>query len=821
MMGRTDPWAQLLKIHEHFLLLRITSIHGCLIINGTRIKSAALQQLKEVTPNKDLCEYTYPLLIYGNPLLTEIKFGKRFRPSPTDIFIRSNPQLRLTGINGAQFKVDIGSSADCLLKEAESNTNCTNVVGDVGFNNLSSDAWNRIKEVHGTVHVESTSITNLNDLKNLRIVGWKKPALVISKNEKLVDISALLTMTIEPKSQPIEIKDNPNICHTTAEKEKLEKWLSMRKSSVQFSKKCLKACPGGKVTSSYLASFDKRCDVIEGTLDISGLKELPQDIDRLEQVEKIKGRLLVRNNEAIKDMSFLKNLMEIQNPDPNKYAHTLVIYGNPHLKKIEFDKKFSLEQSETFIRSNPKSFIAGIKRSKSQVDVDCLAKEAGTIDNCTRLVGDVKYEEISPEIWQRVETVEGTIYIENTDMENLDAINNLTIIGLSTPALVISNNKKLVDISALMSIDIRSKEPAIEFKDNPLVCHNIVERKTLKEWMAKKGISVKFSGHCLKSCPGGAVTSEYLANLDKRCNTIEGDLVIDKIKDLPANINKLEQVEKIHGRLLVTNNEAVQDVRFLRNLREIDNPKPGKPGLVIENNKNLKNRTLESLGKVVDTDTTENFHHGTTTKGPHKNDKRWRPTDSHVVDGELRREPDFEKDVHGSTTVATKEDNHYILIFLAAFIVFLIAVVAAIGIAVITVRKRKARASAKSRQNMKGTPTARSKNRTPTNQSGQKGTPSLKSNTPSPAKQSGRLLKGTAILKHKTKPSAKRDGRLQNGTPSPKSKTPSSAKQSGRLQKGTPSPKSKTPSSAKLSGRLKKAISKFKNKKPKPGGQPR
>ncbi|RCN31553.1 hypothetical protein ANCCAN_22657 [Ancylostoma caninum] len=101
-------------------------------------------------------------------------------------------------------------------------------------------------------------------------------------------------------------------------------------------------------------------------------------------------------------------------------------------------------------------------------------------------------------MWQRVETVEGTLYIENTDIENLDAINNLTIIGLSTPALVISNNKKLLDIAALISIDIKSEEPAIKFVDNALVCHNIVERQTLKEWMAKNRISVKFTGHCCK-----------------------------------------------------------------------------------------------------------------------------------------------------------------------------------------------------------------------------------------------------------------------------------------------------------------------------------
>ncbi|EYB90919.1 hypothetical protein Y032_0212g2234 [Ancylostoma ceylanicum] len=353
----------------------ITSVQGCLIINGTRIETAALQQITEVTPDQKFCEYTYSLLIYDNPLLTEIKFGKKFRPSSADIFIRNNPKLRSTGIIGAGFKVDIGSGADCLVNEANSNTNCESVVGDVNIADLSSDTWNRIKEVHGTVHVEKTSVSDINHLENLKIVGWKTPALVISKNKNLIDISALLTMSIESKYKPIEIKDNPNICHAIDEEQKLKQWLSGMKSSVKFSRKCLKECAGGQVTNSYLASLDKRCNVIEGTLDISGLKEPPGNFSRLEQVEQIKGRLVVRSSSFIKDLSFLKNLREIKTDGSYKYSYKLLIYGNPQLEKVEFDKKFHLEPNETLIRLNPKLTTAGLKGPKSQVDI---SEENGT-----------------------------------------------------------------------------------------------------------------------------------------------------------------------------------------------------------------------------------------------------------------------------------------------------------------------------------------------------------------------------------------------------------------------------------------------------------
>lgn len=41
--------------------------------------------------------------------------------------------------------------------------------------------------------------------------------------------------------------------------------------------------------------------------------------------------------------------------------------------------------------------------------------------------------------------------------------------------------------------------------------------------------------------------------------------------DLPEGIEKLKQIEKINGRLTVTDNTGVRDLSFLRNLKEINN----------------------------------------------------------------------------------------------------------------------------------------------------------------------------------------------------------------------------------------------------------
>ncbi|EPB69476.1 hypothetical protein ANCCEY_11435 [Ancylostoma ceylanicum] len=103
--------------------------------------------------------------------------------------------------------------------------------------------------------------------------------------------------------------------------------------------------------------------------------EPPGNFSRLEQVEQIKGRLVVRSSSFIKDLSFLKNLREIKTDGSYKYSYKLLIYGNPQLEKVEFDKKFHLEPNETLIRLNPKLTTAGLKGPKSQVDI---SEENGT-----------------------------------------------------------------------------------------------------------------------------------------------------------------------------------------------------------------------------------------------------------------------------------------------------------------------------------------------------------------------------------------------------------------------------------------------------------
>ncbi|EYB90898.1 hypothetical protein Y032_0212g2224 [Ancylostoma ceylanicum] len=572
----------------------ITTIHGCLIIHGTRIKVASLHQITLLKPDKLFCEYKYALLIYDNPDLTEIQFDSKLKVDSKHVLIRLNPKLSSKNITGASLQVDLGDKKDCVASKVETNSQCKRIIGDVLIEELSSDVWGQIEEIVGSLSIKNTEIEFLNMLQDLKIVGWKSPALVISDNKKLVDISTLLTMNISSEDQPIEISNNPNICHNVVERKKLQEWLKKMGTSVNISDKCLESCAGGRVTLGYLAGLDKHCNVIKGSLTLEGMKDLPNDIAKLEQLEQVNGLVLVWNNTGLQDLSFLKNLKQIRSRGNTEYKYGLMIYGNPNLHKIQLDKKLQINSSEIFIRANPNLTQKGIEGPKLKIDLgdetDCVANVAEKSDTCKTVIGDIRYKELSPATWQRIKTVEGTVRVENTDVETLDALKDLKIVGWKTPALTVVNNKKLVDVSALLTMDIVSSKPLIKINSNPNICHGNVERSKLEEWLEKNEASITFSNLCMKSCKGGEVTQEYLTKMDKHCNAIEGDLIIAGMDDLYNDTEKLLEVEKISGRLVITENKAITSLDFLRNLKEVGSQKPSKykHALMIYGNPNLE-----------------------------------------------------------------------------------------------------------------------------------------------------------------------------------------------------------------------------------------
>ncbi|RCN29552.1 hypothetical protein ANCCAN_24688 [Ancylostoma caninum] len=219
-------------------------------------------------------------------------------------------------------------------------------------------------------------------------------------------------------------------------------------------------------------------------------------------MEKVNGRIIVTNNDGIQNLSFLENIKEIHNQEKNVNRYSLLVYGNSNLQEIHFSKDLHIDKGEVFIRANPKLSRDGVKGASFQVDVgdysDCLASAAEGNRYCTTAIGDISYEQLSASTWQRLKTVEGSVRIKDADIQSLDALKNLTIVGWKIPALTIVENQKLVDVGALLTIDIVSDTTSLKMKNNPSICHNIVERKQIEQWLKKHGASSRFSSDCCK-----------------------------------------------------------------------------------------------------------------------------------------------------------------------------------------------------------------------------------------------------------------------------------------------------------------------------------
>ncbi|RCN32746.1 hypothetical protein ANCCAN_21441, partial [Ancylostoma caninum] len=140
--------------------------------------------------------------------------------------------------------------------------------------------------------------------------------------------------------------------------------------------------------------------------------------------------------------------------------------------------------------------------------------------------------QLPEELWETIRVVHGTLRIENSDSVFLNSLTDLKIEGWKLPALVISKNPELMDISTLLTMDVEQNENFLKISDNPKICHNIVERAKLKDWLASRGASIEIRTDCLQSCPGGHVSIGYLETIHRYCNTINGDLRIQGIKSM-------------------------------------------------------------------------------------------------------------------------------------------------------------------------------------------------------------------------------------------------------------------------------------------------
>ncbi|VDP09578.1 unnamed protein product [Heligmosomoides polygyrus] len=250
-----------------------------------------------------------------------------------------------------------------------------------------------------------------------------------------------------------------------------------------------------------------------------------------------------------------------------------------HRVSVASESSFSCSEDESQIRKISTVTIKalcfrGMAAKPSQMFGDCNLEHARKGGVCKNLVGDVKIDKEpenagNREALRRMRKVYGTITVQRADDTDLSFLKNIkTIDGWASPVLTIWNNTKLRHISDILPINITGPKPVYYFSNNSRFCHTV---DVVQKIEAKVGMKLNWTKSCLKSCEGGSVTEQFLAQLDPFCNRIEGDLVLEAYmeKPPPASIVKLLQIEKINGRLLVIDNDKLKDLSALANLEEI------------------------------------------------------------------------------------------------------------------------------------------------------------------------------------------------------------------------------------------------------------
>ncbi|XGW29673.1 hypothetical protein V3C99_009040 [Haemonchus contortus] len=310
------------------IFYQIFNFTGCIIMAELdKLENIPLSSFMSLRANFKFCEYKYSLMVYGNKNLRRISLRKDMEIKKEEVFIRANEKLRREQVTNAPFDVDVGSPHDCTIKMALKRKDCTALVGDLKYPSDEDmrEAWKRISKVYGTITIDDISDENLNILRNLTVDGWQPRVVRILNNHKLKNIAAVLDMKVTGPKPHFWFSNNPSICHSINVRKEIEVKVETK---LQWNDSCMLRCKGGVMSADYLEKMVENCNSINGDLLIEGLKNLPPNIGKLAQIEQINGRLIVKKNSGVPDLSFLPNLEEIDTVDSDRKLPCLEVVGN-------------------------------------------------------------------------------------------------------------------------------------------------------------------------------------------------------------------------------------------------------------------------------------------------------------------------------------------------------------------------------------------------------------------------------------------------------------------------------------------------------------
>uniref|UniRef100_A0A7I4YX76 Recep_L_domain domain-containing protein n=1 Tax=Haemonchus contortus TaxID=6289 RepID=A0A7I4YX76_HAECO len=339
------------------------------------------------------------------------------------------------------------------------------------------------------------------------------------------------------------------------------------------------------------------CDVFVGHLWIDVKDEtLPSRISRLRLVL---GCITVMDS-GLRELNFSLLSLLIYN-ERRCRPYVLRLVDNENLTSITFHENFTMPDSHLILFAGKHSLteesitprMKGYHLPKDSDD--CRDKKRG----CKVIYGDFSYSE-NDERLSTLERIEGRLVIHNTSLTNLSVFEKITVVGLHGPALKITDNSNLTDISSLYKMKIRGPEPVLKWYNNgALWCHNKADLKLLSRITQKKPyrlIILNWHGPT-------RVNDEFLNSLRKQCRcgcVVYGSLEIRDLDGETIDLTPLKNVYVIFGTLTITGNTRLYDLSFLENLNSIGNYSANITDIAFELNRNvdLFDAYMENLEKI-------------------------------------------------------------------------------------------------------------------------------------------------------------------------------------------------------------------------------
>jgi len=193
---------------------------------------------------------------------------------------------------------------------------CPIIEGDLKIGDLTRNSdinslasLQKIEQVNGTVSILNTGLENLNDLGNLGIIGRD---FIIRANQFLKNGQGLNNLV--SIGNEFQLKDNPNMENLNG----LDRWTKAKKIDLQNNSQLEKIAELTQITNLQQLS-------IQGHNQLSELPELIVDsifgltlennaqlenLDFLESVSYIEGRVIIKNNVSLSDCCGLSHLLD-------------------------------------------------------------------------------------------------------------------------------------------------------------------------------------------------------------------------------------------------------------------------------------------------------------------------------------------------------------------------------------------------------------------------------------------------------------------------------------------------------------------------------